>query len=59
MKTEQKTKKGFLGMLREAFNKTGGCCGAGQTCGAPAKESDKAQTKEVPIPKEASKAAEK
>jgi len=59
MKTEQKAKKGFLGMLREAFTKTGGCCGAGETCGSPAKESDKVQTKETQIPKETSKPAQK
>lgn len=44
MKDESKTKKGFLGMLREAFTKTGGCCcGPGETCGGPTKESEKAQ----------------
>ena len=48
MKNEQKTKKGFFGMLRESFSKTGGCCcGPGETCGGPNDESDKAQTKEA------------
>jgi hypothetical protein len=57
MKNEQKPKKGFFAMLRESFSKTGGCCcGPGETCGSPTKESDKAQTKEA---KEASKPAQK
>jgi hypothetical protein len=60
MKNEQKTKKGFFGMLRESFSKTGGCCcGPGETCGDPSEESDKAQTKETAKSKEASKAAQK
>ena len=56
MKTDKPAKKGFLSILRESFSKTGGCCGAGETCGAPAKESDKALPKEV---KEAGKPAQK
>ncbi len=48
MKNEQKTKKGFFGMLRESFSKTGGCCcGPGESCGGPSEESDKSQTKET------------
>lgn len=48
MKTEKPVKKGFLALLRESFTKTGGCCGAGETCGASAKETDKAkQTQET------------
>lgn len=51
MKTEKPVKKGFLALLRESFTKTGGCCGAGETCGASAKETDKAkQTKETDKP---------
>ena len=47
MKNEQKTKKGFFGMLRESFSKTGGCCcGSGETCGGPTEEGNKVQTKE-------------
>ena len=54
MKDESKTKKGFIRMLREAFTKTGGCCcGPGETCGGPTKESEKA--KKAPVNKEASK----
>jgi len=56
MKTDKPIKKGFFSLLRESFSKTGGCCGAGETCCAPAKESDKAVTKEA---KEAGKPAQK
>jgi hypothetical protein len=60
MKNEQKTKKGFFGMLRESFSKTGGCCGGpGETCCGPSEEGDKAQTKEAAKSKEASQAARK
>ncbi len=60
MKNEQKTKKGFFGMLRESFSKTGGCCcGPGESCGGPSAESGKAQTKETAKSKAASKAAQK
>ncbi len=49
MKTEQKTKKGIFEMLRESFNKTGGCnCGPGETCGGPTEESVKVQVRETP-----------
>ena len=59
MKNEQKTKKGFFGMLRESFSKTGGCCcGAGETCGGSGEEG-KAQTNEAQKTKEASKVAQK
>jgi hypothetical protein len=41
MKNEPETKKGFFGMLRESFRKTGGCCcGPGETCGEPTKEGE-------------------
>ena len=60
MKNEQKTKKGFFGMLRESFSKTGGCCcGPGETCGGPTDEGNKTQPKEAPKTKEASKPAQK
>ena len=32
MKTEKPIKKGFFGILKESFTKSGGCCGAGETC---------------------------
>lgn len=57
MENEQKTKKGFFGMLRESFSKTGGCCcGPGECCG-PSEEAEKVETKETAKSKEASKAA--
>jgi hypothetical protein len=60
MKNAQTTKKGFFDMLRESFSKIGGCCcGPGETCGGPTKESDKAQTKKAQETKEASKPAQK
>ncbi len=30
MKTEKPDEKGFIAILKEAFTKSGGCCGAGQ-----------------------------
>jgi len=59
MKTEKPTKKGFFAILKEAFSKSAGCCGAGETCGGPAKESDAVQTKEVQKAKEAEKPVQK
>jgi len=60
MKNEQTKKKGFLGMLRESFSKTGGCCcGPGETCGGPSEAGKKAQTKEAEKDKTASQAASK
>ena len=60
MKTDQKTKKGFFGILKESFTNSGGCCGAGETCGGPVKEGDKAQSKEIQKNKEeAGKPAQK
>lgn len=55
MKTEKPEKKGFFAILKEAFTKSGGCCGAGETCSTPSKETDKAQSKEVPKVREAEK----
>ena len=60
MKNEQKKKKGFFGMLRESFSKTGGCCcGPGENCGGPSEESDKAQAKETQKTRETSEVAQK
>jgi len=57
MKNEQKTTKGFFGILRESFSKTGGCCcGPGETCGGPPQESSKEKSKET---KAGSKPAQK
>jgi hypothetical protein len=58
MKNEQKPKKGFFGMLRESFGKSGGCCGGSGCCG-PSEEGENAQTKAAAKNKEASKAAQK
>jgi len=39
---EEKKKKGFFSAIKESMNKSGGCCGAGETCdcSAPAPSSD-------------------
>ena len=45
------TKKGFFALIRESLTKTGGCCGAGQTCGgASAPTKPKATTPEPAKP---------
>ena len=36
MPEEKKKKKGFLSAIRDSMNKTGGCCGPGETCGCSA-----------------------
>ena len=60
MKSEQKTKRGFFGMLRESFSKTGGCCcGPGETCGEPTKESEKRPKEEPAKTNAASEPAQK
>ena len=46
MENEKKNKKGLLSMIRDSLSKTGGCCGPGETCGGPAKDSDKATGKD-------------
>ncbi len=33
MAEEKKKKKGFLSIVQKSMNKSGGCCGAGETCG--------------------------
>jgi len=53
MKDEKKTKKGFFGLLRESLTKTGGCCGAGETCGTPPANKEKGATKNAVKPAEA------
>jgi len=44
---EEKKKKGFFSAIKESMNKSGGCCGAGETCdcSAPAPGSDKYKEK--------------
>jgi len=39
METKKK-KKGLLAAIWESMNKTGGCCGPGESCCGPAKEDD-------------------
>jgi len=46
MGDEKKKKKGLFSMIRESLTKTGGCCGPGETCCGPAKDSDKATGKD-------------
>jgi hypothetical protein len=43
METKNK-KKGFWAAIWESMNKTGGCCGSGESCCGPAKEEDKKTT---------------
>jgi len=46
MAEEKKKKKGFLSTVKESMNKSGGCCGAGETCGPAAEPcEDKKKTK--------------
>ena len=58
MKNEQKKKKGFFGMLRESFGKSGGCCGGTGCCG-PSDEREKMEIKQTQKAKETSQAARK
>jgi hypothetical protein len=50
---EEKKKKGFMSMIKDSMNKSGGCCGAGETCGgtAPAAEPEKSGGKKKSVPK--------
>ena len=60
MKNEPKKRKGFLGMLRESFSKTGGCCGgAGDSCCGPSEGGEKVEIKQSQKTEEASQAAQK
>ena len=58
MKNEEMKKKGFFGMLRESFGKSGGCCGGSGCCG-PSDEGEKAEIKQSQKTKETSQAARK
>ena len=44
---EEKKKKGFFSTIKESMNKSGGCCGSGETCdcSGPAPTPDKAREK--------------
>ena len=60
MKNEQKKKKGFFGMLRESFGKSGGCCGGpGDKCCGPSEGGEKVDIKQTQKAKETSQAARK
>ena len=43
---EEKKKKGFFSAIKESMNKSGGCCGAGETCGAAPDTSAKGKEKD-------------
>jgi len=45
--SEEKKKKGFFSIMKESMNKSGGCCGSGETCdcSAPIPEPDKSKEK--------------
>ncbi len=58
MKNEQKKKTGFMAMLREAFSKSGGCCGGAGCCG-PSDEGEKVEVQQSEKTKEASETARK
>lgn len=59
MKNEKPTKKGFLSIIKEAFSKSAGCCGAGETCGGPSKEADTSQAKEAQKQRQTDKPVQK
>ncbi len=44
---EEKKKKGFLSAIRKSMDKSGGCCGSGETCdcSGPVPEKDISKTK--------------
>ena len=46
---EEKKKKGFFSVVKESMNKSGGCCGATETCGAaPDTSAEKGKKKTPP-----------
>jgi hypothetical protein len=49
---EEKKKKGFLSAIRKSMDKSGGCCGSGETCdcSAPVPEPDKSKGKKTTSP---------
>jgi hypothetical protein len=48
---EEKKKKGFLSAIKESMNKSGGCCGAGETCGGAAPDASEGKEKKKTPPK--------
>jgi hypothetical protein len=45
---EEKKKKGFFSAIKESMDKSGGCCGAGETCGAAPDTSAEKEKKKTP-----------
>ena len=45
---EEKKKKGFFSAIKESMDKSGGCCGAGETCGAAPDTSAEKEKKKAP-----------
>ena len=43
---KEKKKKGIFSTIWESMTKTGGCCGAGESCCGPSNENDKKASKE-------------
>lgn len=44
---EEKKKKGFLSAIKKSMDKSGGCCGAGETCGAAPEPSEGKEKKKT------------
>jgi len=48
---EEKKKTGFFSAVKESMNKSGGCCGAGESCcGTAPAESEKSEGKKKTPP---------
>jgi hypothetical protein len=45
---EEKKKKGFFAAIKESMNKSGGCCGSGETCGAAPDTPEGKEKKKTP-----------
>ena len=43
---KEKKKKGLLATIWESMTKTGGCCGAGESCCGPSDENEKEDNKQ-------------
>ncbi len=46
MEDKKKNKKGLLSAIQESMDKTGGCCGPGETCGGSKKEDERKTDKD-------------
>ena len=49
MQNEKKKKKGLLATIKESMNKTGGCCGPGETCGGSVEENNKETAEDTKV----------